>query len=82
MGTNIDNRKVEKIQITITVDKPDPMPFVNAVDIAKGNWGEHDMHVTRSESGKLFMIGIDGVGYVVDTKEILRALVEHQEQSQ
>ncbi len=78
---DINKRTVEKIQITITVDKPNPMPFMAAVDIAHGKWGEHDMKIARNESGKLFLVAIDDTGYVLDTREIVEALVKHQEQS-
>ena len=81
MGTNIDNRTVEKIQITITIDKPEPMPFMPAVDIANGNWGKHDVKIARSESGKLFLVAVDDTGYVVDTREIVEAIIKHQEQN-
>ena len=76
------SRTVAKIDITITIDQPDPMPFLPSVDIANGKWGTHDAIIARSQNGKLFLVAVDGVGYVVDTKEIVQAIVNHVEQSQ
>lgn len=76
---DINNRKVEKIQITITVDKPDPMPFMMHEEVGTGKYGDKDVSVNRNISGNLLLISIGGTGYVVDVQEIVKGLATHED---
>jgi hypothetical protein len=80
MGTNIENRKVEKIQVTITVDKPDPMPMMLHEQVGSGKSGDKKISVDRNMNGNLLLINIDDNGYVVDVGEIVKGLLAHEEQ--
>jgi hypothetical protein len=73
-------RTVEKIQITITVDKPNPMPMVLHEEVGTGTAGNKKITVSRNMSGNLLMVDIDDNGYVVDVGEIVKGLLAHEEQ--
>lgn len=77
----INNRKVEKIQITITVDKPDPMPFMMHEEVGTGKYGDKDVSVNRNISGNLLLISIGETGYVVDVQEIVKGLAQYDDKS-
>ena len=71
-------RTVEKIQITITVDKPNPMPMVLHEEVGTGTEGGKKITVSRNMSGNLLMVDIDDNGYVVDVGEIVKGLLAHE----
>lgn len=71
-------RTVEKIQITITVDKPNPMPMILHEEVGTGTEGDKKITVTRNLSGNLLMVDIDDNGYVVDVGEIVKGLLAHE----
>lgn len=81
MKTNIENRKVEKIQIQVTVDIPDPYPMMLHEEVGTGKQGDKKISVNRSISGNLLMITINDNGYVVDVGEIVKGLLAHEDQS-
>lgn len=90
MGTNIDNRKVEKIKIEITIDKPNPMPMMLHENVGTGREGDKEIVVDRSMNGSLMMIRTivrpegeepSSTGYVVQTSEIVKGILAHEAKS-
>lgn len=85
MGTNIDNRKVEKIQITVTVDVPDPYPMMLHEEVGTGKQGDKVISVNRNINGNLLLISIgkesdeNKRGYVIDVGEIVKGLLAHED---
>lgn len=78
---DIKNRKVEKIQIQVTIDKPDPMPMMLHEEVGTGSQGNKTISVNRNISGSLLLIYINDNGYVVDVSEIVKGLLEHEEKA-
>lgn len=78
MGSPEMQRTVEKIQITITVDKPNPMPMILHEEVGTGTEGDKKITVTRNLSGNLLLVDIDDNGYVVDVGEIVKGLLAHE----
>lgn len=85
MKTNIDNRTVEKIQIQVTVDIPDPYPMMLHEEVGTGKQGDKVISVNRNMNGNLLLISIgketdeNKRGYVVDVSEIVKGLLEHED---
>lgn len=81
--TNIDNRKVEKINIIVTVDKPDPFPMMLHEEVGTGTQGDKKISVNRNISGSLLLITIaEGEktnGYVVDVGNIVQGLLKYED---
>lgn len=82
---DIDNRKVEKIEIKVTVDKPDPYPMMLHEEIGTGKQGTKEISVNRNMTGSLLLISItEGEktnGYVVDVSQIVKGLLAHEERT-
>ncbi len=81
--TNIENRKVEKINIIVTVDKPDPFPMMLHEEVGTGTQGDKKISVNRNISGSLLLITIaEGEktnGYVVDVGNIVQGLLKYED---
>ena len=80
---DINNRKVEKINIIVTVDKPDPFPMMLHEEIGTGKQGKKEISVNRNISGSLLLISItEGEktnGYVVDVGNIVQGLLKYED---
>lgn len=76
---DIANRKVEKINIIVTVDKPDPMPMMLHEEVGTGTQGNKKISVNRSISGSLLMVTIDDRGYVIDVGNIVQGLLKYED---
>lgn len=85
MGTNIDNRKVEKIDITVTIDQPDPFPMMLHEEVGTGKQGDVEISVNRNIHGNLLLItttrGDKTTGYVVDVSNIVKGILAHEEKT-
>lgn len=83
MGSPEMKRTVEKIQITITVDKPNPMPMILHEEVGTGTQGDKKISVNRNISGSLLLITIaEGEktnGYVVDVGNIVQGLLKYED---
>jgi len=75
---DIENRTVEKIEIKVTVDKPNPFPMMLHEEVGTGTEGDKKISVNRNISGSLLLISIDDTGYVVDVGEIVKGLLTHE----
>lgn len=71
-------RVVEKIDIIIKVDKPNPMPMMLHEHVGSGKNGVTDITVDRNMTGNLLLINIGKNGYVVDVSEIVKGLLAHE----
>lgn len=83
---DINNRTVEKIEIKVTVDKPNPYPMMLHEEIGTGKQGDKTISVNRNISGSLLLISITDAdektnGYVVDVSEIVKGLLAHEERT-
>lgn len=80
---DIENRKVEKIDITITIDKPDPYPMMLHEEVGTGKQGDTEISVNRNISGNLLLISTTTNGktngYVVDVSNIVKGILAHEQ---
>ena len=90
MDSSIDKRKIEKINISVTIDKPTPMPLMLSEEVGKGTKGDKSIEVLRSVNGNLLMVhtitGPEGQektnSYIVDVGKIVEGILAYEESTE
>lgn len=77
---DIENRTVEKIEIKVTIDKPNPMPMLNLTEIGRDNRAV----VARNDRSTLIVVytqtNDQTTGYVVDVGQIVEGILKQEGQ--
>ena len=75
-------RTVAKIDITVSVDIPDPFPMMLHEEVGTGKQGDTEISVNRNISGNLLLISTTTNGktngYVVDVSNIVKGILAHE----